>query len=56
MIVFFGVKLALANNGIFSSGGEWSSGSQAEDVHKEVFLHPETSLLMSESIWRETSL
>ena len=56
MIVFFGVKLALANNGMFSSGGEWTSGSQAENVHKEVFLHPETGLLMSDFIWREPFL
>ena len=56
MIVFFGVKLALANNGIFSSWEEWSSGSHAEDVHKEVFLHPETGLMMYDSIWREPSL
>ena len=52
VFVFLAVKLALANNGMFFPRGAWSSGSQAEDGQKEVFLHAETGLLFCHSSWR----
>ena len=52
MFGFLAVKLALANNGMFSSRGDWTCGSQAEDCQNEVFLHAVAGLLLSDSSWR----